>query len=78
MAPKRVIYHVEPRKGGEWAAQRTGTERAAGVFENKADALKLAKELAQGHPLGQVVVHNAKGKIQYENTYGKDPKKYPG
>jgi hypothetical protein len=78
MTPKRVVYVVEPRDGGKWAAQRRGTERAATVEENKAPAIDEARRLAQKHPLSQVVIKDEKGKIQREYTYGEDPRRFPG
>ena len=75
---KRVVYHVEPRDGGEWAAQRTGAQRAAIVTDNKTDAIAEARRLATQGPLGQVVIHGDDGKIQREYTYGKDPRNIPG
>lgn len=75
---KRVVYDVEPRAGGEWAAQRRGTERAAVVTENKSDAVNEARRLAQQNTLGQVVIHKDDGTIQREYTYGKDPRRSPG
>ena len=75
---KRVVYVVEPRDGGDWAAQRRGTQRAAVVEENKSDAIGEARRLAQQHPLSQVVIKNANGRIEREYTYGDDPRRYPG
>lgn len=75
---KRVVYVVEPRAGGDWAAQRRGTERAAIVTENKSDAIDEARRLAQQNPLSQVVIKGENGRIQREYTYGEDPRKYPG
>lgn len=76
--PRRVVYDVEPRPNGEWATQRRGTERAAAVTENKTDAITEARRLAQQHPLSQVVIRGADGRIQREYTYGEDPKRSPG
>ena len=78
MAPKRVVYTVEPRDGGDWAAQRRGTERAAVVTKNKSDAINDARRLAQQHPLSQVVIQNEDGEFEREYTYGKDPRRFPG
>jgi hypothetical protein len=75
---KRVVYDVEPREGGEWAAQRRGTGRAAVVTENKSDAINEARRLAQQNTLSQVVIHKDDGTIQREYTYGKDPRRTPG
>lgn len=78
MANKRIVYVVEPRDGGDWAAQRRGTERAAVVTESKADAISEARRLAQQHRLSQVVIKNADGKIEREHTYGEDPRRHRG
>ena len=78
MASKRVVYVVEPRDGGDWAAQRRGTERAAVVTENKADAINEARRLAQQHTLSQVVIKGENGRIEREYTYGEDPRRFPG
>lgn len=75
MGPKRVTYHVTPTKDGDWKTKRSGADRAAGIHENKSDAIAQAKELAKKQPLGQVKVHGKEGDIQTEYTYGKDP--YP-
>jgi len=46
-------------------------------FENKADAIQRAKDLAKQAELGQVLIHGEDNRIQKEHTYGKDPKRYP-
>ena len=74
----RVVYVVEPRDGGDWAAQRRGTERAAIVTRNKAEAIDEARRLAQQHTLSQVVVKGANGRIEREYTYGEDPRSHRG
>ncbi len=74
---KRVVYTVGPERG-DWRVEKQGAERASGVFENKQEAIERARELAQQAPLGQVRVKNQKGRIQFEWTYGEDPRKYPG
>lgn len=70
----RVVVDVEPSAKGSWNVhtQNTPTSQHK-VFKGKADALAYAKKLAKTSGLGQVVVHGKNGKIQYENTYGKDP-----
>lgn len=78
MASKRVVYVVEPRAGGSWAAQRSGTERAATVKENKLAAINEARKLAQNHSPSQVVIKNEKGRIEREFTYGEDPRNKRG
>ena len=78
MSSKRVVYDVEPRDGGDWAAQRRGTSRATAVTEKKSDAIEEARRLAKQHPEGQVVIHDAEGKIEKEYTYKNDPERHPG
>ena len=74
---KRRIYHVTP-DGGDWKVKERGAERAVKILEDKSDAIRLAKDLAQSAGLGQVIIHKSDGTIQTEHTYGKDPEKYPG
>jgi hypothetical protein len=74
---KRRIYHVTP-SGDDWKVKERGAERAVKILEDKSDALKLAKELAQSTKLGQVIIHRGDGTIQTEHTYGKDPERYAG
>jgi hypothetical protein len=75
---KRIIYDVEPRSNGDWAAQRRGTDRAAAVTDGKAEAIAEARRLAQQHPLSQVVIRGEDGQIQREYTYGADPERHKG
>jgi hypothetical protein len=74
MATKRVIYEVEPRPSGDWAAQRRGSGRAATVTESKSQAVTEARRLAQQHPLSQVVIKGENGRVEREFTYGEDPR----
>lgn len=74
---QRKTYHVTP-SGGDWKVKLVGAERANKILENKKDAIALAKELAKGADLGQVIIHKADGTIQTEYTYGNDPEKYVG
>jgi len=78
MPDKRVIYDVEPRDGGDWAAQRRGSSRAATVTENKRAAISEARRLAQQYPLGQVVIRDQDGRVEREYTYGEDPRRFKG
>ncbi len=69
----RVVVDVTSGTEGSWRVKVRGAHRAAGVFEDKPDAVKKAKEIAKISGLGQIVVHGRDGQIQYENTYGEDP-----
>lgn len=68
----RKIYYVSSRPNG-WAVKARGAERASAVTETKVEAVTRAKELAQNHSQGQVVVKGEDGRIQTEYTYGDDP-----
>ena len=76
-AERKKVW-VSPDGKGGWDAKTQGAERAAGNYEDKADALGKAKEVAKNAPLGQVIVQGRDGKIQTEYTYGKDPRRTPG
>lgn len=69
----RRVYRILPTGDGNWKVKENNAYRAVKIFVNKIDALALAKQLAKTAGLGQVVVHNNKGVIQTEYTYGKDP-----
>lgn len=70
----RRTYHVAP-SGRDWKVKAEGADRAYGVYENKADAVDHARELARAAGKGQIVIHGRHGRIQTEHTYGSDP--YP-
>jgi len=75
--PERTTYWVSP-SGDDWKVKLEGASRSVGVFEDKADAIARAKQLAQQAPLGQIIVQSQHGQIQFENTYGKDPRRTKG
>ncbi len=72
----RKKYHVVPDgSDGSWKVKGEGSSRASNIFDNKADAVDRAKDLAKTQPLGQIIIHRGDGTIQTEHTYGKD--QYP-
>ena len=77
MSQRKRVW-VSPDGDGGWNVKTQGAKRAAANFEDKADAVDRAKEIAKGATLGQVIIQKHTGKIQTEYTYGKDPRKYPG
>lgn len=69
--PKNV--HVVPNKAdNNWRVTSEGAKRAAGAFDNKNQAINLAKGIAQNKH-GEMFIHNQDGKISNRNTYGHDP-----
>ena len=65
----RTTYTVRPRENGSWEVSAEGAERATGVHKTKDVAVSQAKELAQKHPPGQILVYKQDGGVQTEQTY---------
>jgi hypothetical protein len=75
---ERLVYHVVPNSSGEkWVVSQENAEFRK-EFETKDEALQFAKEHAHKAPLGQVKVHKQNGNMEYESTYGEDPRRTPG
>lgn len=78
---RRTVFRVVPgrRAIGRWAVQRDGAVVA--YWNLKAEAIDDATWRARREPIGQptqLVVHGMNGRIQYEHTYGADPKRHRG
>lgn len=63
--------HVTPRKGGDWAVKKAGSDRASSVHERKADAVKVAREASRKEQ-SELVIHNKDGKIAQKDSHGHD------
>jgi Uncharacterized protein conserved in bacteria (DUF2188) len=75
---ERVVYHVVPNSSGEkWVVSQERAEFRR-EFETKDEAVEFAKERARKEELGQVKVHKKDGNMEYESTYGEDPRRSPG
>jgi hypothetical protein len=74
---ERVVYHVVPNSSAEkWlVTQENASFRRE--FDTKAEAEEEAKRLARSAALGQVKVHKKDGNMEYESTYGEDPRRSP-
>jgi hypothetical protein len=77
MATNRTVYHVVPNSSGEqWLiTQENGEFRQE--FGTKEEAVAAAKERARGQEPSQVKVHSSNGNMEYESTYGEDPRRSP-
>ena len=74
---ERVVYHVVPNSSGEkWVVSQERAEFRR-EFETKDEAVQFAKERARKEELGQVKVHKKDGNMEYESTYGEDPRRSP-
>jgi hypothetical protein len=73
----RVVYHVVPNSSGEkWVVSQERAEFRR-EFATKDEAVDFAKERARKEELGQVKVHKKDGNMEYESTYGDDPRRSP-
>ncbi len=57
---------------GDWKVHSAGSERAAGVFDTKAEAVERAREIAINKN-AEMFVQNRDGEIGCRNSYGNDP-----
>jgi len=75
---QRTVYHVSPDAAAErWVvSQENGDFKRE--FDRKEDAVELAKKKAQFDRISQVKVHKNDGSMEYESTYGEDPRDIPG
>ncbi|HSF38635.1 MAG TPA: DUF2188 domain-containing protein [Thermoanaerobaculia bacterium] len=73
----RVVYHVVPNASAEkWVVSQENAEFRR-EFETKDEAVEFARERAQSAELGQIKVHKKDGNMEYESTYGEDPRRSP-
>ena len=78
MAADRTVYHVVPNASAElWVVTRENNDTFREEYRTKEDAVAAAKERAQNEEPSQVKVHYADGNMDYESTYGADPRRSP-
>ncbi len=80
---KRIVYDVLPcGRWGCWDVKKEGDSTVIGHFILKPKAVQYGRELAKGEHnrggLGQLRIHDHKGRIENEWTYGEDPPRFPG
>jgi hypothetical protein len=73
----RVVYHVVPNASGEKRVVSQERAEFRREFDTKDEAVQFAKERARKEELGQVKVHKKDGNMEYESTYGDDPRRSP-
>jgi hypothetical protein len=83
MAPEnknneRTVYHVSPDESAKrWVvSQANGDFRRE--FDTREDALDLAKLKAKVDQFSQIRVYRTDGSMDYERTYGEDPRDISG
>lgn len=57
--------------GDDWKVKSAGAGKAAGIFENKAEAVAKAKEIAKNNK-AELIVQKEDGTIGWKNSYGND------
>jgi hypothetical protein len=67
--PRQVF--VSPSLDG-WKVKTVGTEKAAGIFDTKAEAVDKGINVARNQG-AELFVQNKDGKIGWKNSYGNDP-----
>ena len=73
----REVYHVVPDANAQkWVVSRENAGFTK-EFDRKEDAEEFARTKAREAGLGQVKVHTRNGNMEYESTYGRDPKENP-
>jgi hypothetical protein len=79
MASDRVVYHVVPNADqSRWVITIENDERFREEYETKDEAVSAAKARARNEEPSQVKVHKRDGNMEYESTYGDDPRSSPG
>lgn len=76
MAKKSGGRHVVPR-GDKWANVKAGADRATGLHDTQAEAIKSARQGLRKSGGGELNIHGTDGKIRKKDTVpdGNDP--YP-
>ena len=57
--------------GEDWKVHSAGAERAAGIYDTKAEAVARAREVAINKE-AELFVQNENGRIGWRNSYGND------
>ena len=70
------IVFVSPYNDG-WKVKTVGTQKAAGIFDNKAEAVAKAIEVAKNKQ-AELRVQKLDGTISSCNSYGNDPRNIKG
>ena len=65
--------HVVPNPNGKgWAIKGAGNTKATKITNTKAEAIKIAKEIAKNQK-SELIEHDKHGKIISKDSFGNDP-----
>jgi len=62
---------------GNWKVKTVGNQKAAAICETKAEAIKVAIQIAKNNHL-ELTVQNLDGTIGIKNSYGADSRETKG
>jgi len=74
----REVWHVLPAGDDMWRIAPEEDSEMGPIYQDKDEAVRHAKDQAKAAQLGQIIVHSRDGRIEYENTYGEDPRERKG
>lgn len=77
MSKKTNTHHVVHNPNGGWDIKRGGSERSAGHFEHKADAIETGREISRNQRT-EFKIHNLNGRIAESDSHGHDPRNIKG
>lgn len=64
-----VTFHQDDKM---WHVKSEGASRAAGLYDNKAEAKEAGRTVAE-NKFGELFVHDKNGQIKERDSYGNDP-----
>ena len=74
----RTVYHVMPiADASRWVVSREDDDSFREEFSSKEEAVQSAKSRARSEEPSQVKVHKKDGDMEYESSYGNDPRHAP-
>jgi hypothetical protein len=78
MTSNRTVFHVVPNASAEqWVISKENDDSFREEYRTKEEAVQAAKERARALEPSQVKVHKHDGNMEYESTYGDDPRRTP-
>jgi hypothetical protein len=70
-------HHVVPNPQGGWGIRRGGSQRAAGHFDHKTDAVDRGRQISRNAGT-ELKIHDRGGRIRQSDSHGHDPRKIKG
>ena len=74
---KRTVYHIVPTDKG-WSLERQGDNSDWRFYATKREAVQEGRQIAASQEPAQLIIHDERGRIEEERTYGDDPRNIRG